>query len=100
MDRLVWSLAQGLGAGLAPFLVPLCTVLAWSLVGLTLWQCLAITRESLHRAQVMHQIPCARCRYFTNNPLLKCPVHPQVALSEEAIGCGDYETTAWPGASP
>ncbi|MFZ4639486.1 MAG: hypothetical protein ACOYMP_03645 [Nodosilinea sp.] len=92
MNWLVWSLARGVITGLNPFLVPLCAVMAWGLVGLTLWNLLVISRESLQQAQVMHQIPCARCRYFTNNPLLKCPVHPQMALSEAAIGCGDYET--------
>ncbi|HIK45430.1 MAG TPA: hypothetical protein IGR64_11175 [Leptolyngbyaceae cyanobacterium M65_K2018_010] len=79
--------------GVRPILVPLCFVLAWGLVGMTLWQLVAVTRDSLKRAQVMHQIPCGECRYFTNNPLLKCPLHPKTALSEAAIGCADYESS-------
>ncbi|MFM7471825.1 MAG: hypothetical protein ACKO5P_09990 [Nodosilinea sp.] len=76
-------------------LVPLGCVVAWSLVLLTLWQLVALTRDGLQRARIMHQIPCAQCRYFTHSPLLKCPVHPRTALSEAAIGCADYETTAY-----
>jgi hypothetical protein len=75
-----------------PLLVPICFVLAWSLVAITLWQLVAITRDGMKRAQVMHQIPCAECRYFTNSPFLKCPLHPTIALSEAAIDCSDYET--------
>jgi hypothetical protein len=41
----------------------------------------------------MHQIPCAQCQYFSGNYLLKCPVHPQQALSEAAIGCPDFAST-------
>jgi hypothetical protein len=75
-----------------PILVPLCFVLAWSLVALTMWQLVAVTRDGMKRARVMHQIPCAGCRYFTNSHLLKCPLHPKTALSEAAIDCTDYET--------
>ncbi|MBD2424892.1 hypothetical protein [Phormidium sp. FACHB-1136] len=75
-----------------PFLVPLCFVVAWGLVGITVWQLIAVTRDGMQRAKRMHQIPCADCRYFTNSPFLKCPLHPQTALSEAAIDCGDYET--------
>ncbi|MFH7241300.1 MAG: hypothetical protein ACHWZW_00470 [Spirulina sp.] len=75
-----------------PFLVPLCFVIAWGLVAMTVWQLIAVTRDGMQRARRMHQIPCADCRYFTNSPFLKCPLHPQTALSEAAIGCDDYET--------
>ncbi len=76
-----------------PLLVPLGCIGAWGLVVLTLWQLVAISCDGLKQARIMHQVPCARCRYFTHSPLLKCPVHPQTALSEAAIGCDDYETT-------
>ncbi|WOD38771.1 hypothetical protein [Nodosilinea sp. E11] len=72
-------------------LVPLCFVLAWCLVGLTVWNLVAAVRAGVSRATVMHQIPCADCRYFTNDHRLKCPIHPKVALSELAIDCADFE---------
>jgi hypothetical protein len=76
-----------------PILVPLCFVAAWGLIVLVGWNLVAATRDSVQRAKVMHQIPCADCRYFTNNHLLKCPLHPKIALSEDAINCGDYESS-------
>ncbi|MBW4579035.1 MAG: hypothetical protein KME42_05590 [Tildeniella nuda ZEHNDER 1965/U140] len=42
--------------------------------------------------QRLHQIPCYRCIFFTGDYRLKCTVHPHKALSEEAIGCLDYES--------
>lgn len=79
-------------AWIRPILVPLCFVVAWGLIGMTVWQLIAATRDGMQRAKIMHQIPCADCRYFTNSPFLKCPLHPKIALSEAAIGCNDYET--------
>lgn len=90
-DMAGW-LGRGLSDLMHPLLAPLGCVVAWSLVLLTLGQLLALTRDGLQRARIMHQIPCAQCRYFTHSPLLKCPVHPRTALSEAAIGCVDYET--------
>ncbi|NJR69347.1 MAG: hypothetical protein HC771_12300 [Synechococcales cyanobacterium CRU_2_2] len=38
-------------------------------------------------------MPCSNCRYFTGDYRLKCTVNPYVALSEEAIGCRDFEVS-------
>lgn len=35
-------------------------------------------------------IPCRGCRYFNNNPYLKCTVNPTVVLTEAALDCSDY----------
>ncbi len=48
-------------------------------------------RDGVRRLRRLHQIPCHRCAFYTGSPYLKCPVHPSRALSEEAIGCLDYE---------
>lgn len=74
-------------------LVPVCFVLAWGLIGLILWNLTAALRDGVARATVMHKIPCAECRYFTNDHRLKCPIHPKIALSEAAIDCTDFEQT-------
>jgi hypothetical protein len=75
-----------------PILVPLCFVLAWGLVVLIIWQITSALRDGFARAQQMHRIPCADCSYFTDSHFLKCPLHPHTALTEEAIGCRDYES--------
>lgn len=76
---------------LRPFLTPICFVLAWSIVVLVLWNLISAVRDGVGRAQKMHRVPCANCTFFTRDYHLKCPVHPLSALSEEAIGCADYE---------
>jgi hypothetical protein len=53
------------------------------------------TLKSVHKnwihLQKLHQIPCNHCIFFTGEYNLKCAVHPCKALSEEAIGCADYQ---------
>ncbi|GAB4467033.1 MAG: hypothetical protein OHK0037_23350 [Elainellaceae cyanobacterium] len=72
-------------------LVPVCFVLAWGMVGLVTWNLISAGRDGLAQARQMHQIPCSECRFFTGEYHLKCPVHPEWALSEEAMNCIDYE---------
>jgi hypothetical protein len=36
------------------------------------------------------KIPCYNCRFFDNNPHLKCAIQPSLVLSEEAFNCPDY----------
>ncbi|HZG39723.1 MAG TPA: hypothetical protein VEZ50_13665 [Nodosilinea sp.] len=85
------ALPAGLVSLVQLVLVPLCFALAWGLVGLTVWNLVAAVREGTSRASIMHKIPCADCRYFTNDHRLKCPIHPKIALSEAAIDCADFE---------
>lgn len=72
-------------------LVPVCFVVAWGLVGLMAWNTISAIRDGLSQATVMHKVPCAECRFFTNDYRLKCPIHPRNALSESAINCSDFE---------
>jgi hypothetical protein len=73
-----------------PFMVPICLVVAWGSVLLTVWQIYATARDGVKRAKQMHQIPCPNCQFFTGDYNLKCTVHPMSALSEDAIDCVDY----------
>jgi len=77
-----------------PLLVPLCFLVAWSIVVLLGWSVWAVTRDTLARSQQMHRIPCANCQFFTRDYHLKCTVRPSTALTEEAINCPDYEPVA------
>jgi hypothetical protein len=78
-----------------PFLVPICFVVAWSLVLMLVWRVFAATRDAVNQAKHMHQIPCPDCQFFTGDYNLKCPVHPMSALSEDAIDCPDYYEKPW-----
>jgi hypothetical protein len=73
-----------------PILVPTCFVLAWVFtiaLGSTLWGSI---RDAINRAKTMHEIPCASCRFFTNDHRLKCTVRPNIANTEQAISCSDF----------
>jgi hypothetical protein len=88
---LFFSLLYGLIRTIQPFLTPICFVMAWGIILILGWSILAALRDGVEQVKHLHQIPCANCQFFTNSYYLKCPVHPSMALSEEAIGCRDYK---------
>ncbi|MGF1522381.1 MAG: hypothetical protein ACFBSF_08700 [Leptolyngbyaceae cyanobacterium] len=100
--QLLYVITRAFIQFIQPFLVPICLVMAWAIVALTLWSVWLAVRDSVKRAQRMHQIPCSQCSYFSGNYLLKCPVRPEDALTEDAIGCPDFEASglSWELAQP
>lgn len=48
-------------------------------------------QEGAEQLKKLHQIPCYKCDFFTNDYRLKCAVHPTIACSEAALGCVDFE---------
>jgi hypothetical protein len=88
---LFFSLLAMLIHAIQPFLTAICFVVAWSIVLLVIWSLFSATRDGVKQVKHLHRIPCANCQFFTNSAYLKCPVHPSTALSEEAIGCRDFE---------
>lgn len=46
--------------------------------------------NKLNTIKRSHRIPCSTCRFYNNDPFLKCAVHPSKVLSEEACDCPDY----------
>jgi hypothetical protein len=73
-----------------PALPVICAVLAWSLVAMLVLNLVAMVRQGLTNVRKMHRIPCANCRYATENYRLKCSVRPIEAFSEQAISCQDF----------
>ena len=53
-------------------------------------------RQGAEQLKKLHQIPCYKCDFFTNDYRLKCTVHPAIACSEEALGCIDFEAKRIP----
>ncbi|MHC5610753.1 MAG: hypothetical protein ACYTXA_06990 [Nostoc sp.] len=74
-----------------PFLIPICFVVAWTVIILVVLNLWAAARDSVTTAKQMHQIPCTGCQFFTDNYRLKCTVRPSIANTEEAINCSDYQ---------
>jgi hypothetical protein len=88
---ILFQWAHQLMEWLTPVLGPLCFIIAWGMIAIAGWSVWSALRDGVQRAKTMHQIPCANCRFFTQDYHLKCPVQPMSALSEQAIGCPDYE---------
>ncbi|MEH2361259.1 hypothetical protein [Nostoc sp.] len=87
MFKLIFFLIHGI----QPFLIPICFVVAWTVIILVVLSLWAAARDSVTTAKQMHQIPCTGCQFFTDNYRLKCTVHPSIANTEEAINCSDYQ---------
>lgn len=94
IDRLIESLLRGVAEVLnliqrTPKSV--LAIAAWGLLGMMVWQVWSGMRDTVKRSRRMHEIPCPDCQFFTNDHRLKCTVHPNKAMTEEAIGCIDFE---------
>ena len=48
-------------------------------------------KQGAEQLRRLHQIPCYKCDFFTNDFRLKCAVNPTKACSEEALECADFE---------
>ena len=68
------------------------SICALGLIALFIWSLQRAFREGIIHLKRLHSIPCSRCAYFTGDYRLKCTVHPKMALTEEALGCGDFES--------
>lgn len=49
-----------------------------------------VTGEEMLAIKYFHKFPCRNCRYFANNPYLKCAVQPDIALTVRSLNCSDY----------
>lgn len=49
-------------------------------------------RSRLSKLPTVSQLPCTNCKYFKNNPYLKCAVQPDKVLRTEATECPDYSS--------
>lgn len=74
-----------------PLAFPLYCLIFYTLVLVFVGSLYLAVRDGIARLRRLHQIPCSRCAFFTGDYRLKCTVHPLTALSEEAIGCRDFE---------
>jgi hypothetical protein len=90
MGELMIYLIRDLIRGFQLVLTPLCFLMAWLILVVTLGTIYRAIASTIHQAKEMHQIPCTGCQFFTNDHRLKCPVQPKIALTEDAIGCRDY----------
>ena len=74
-----------------PLIVGIQLICAWSFLLLLFWSAFQTITKGITRFKKLHEIPCSNCTFFTNDYHLKCTVHPSRALSEDAIGCRNFE---------
>ncbi len=67
-------------------------LLACSIIGIFAWSFFRAIFGGFLIAKKMHQIPCTKCQFFTNDYRLKCTAQPYIANTEEAINCIDYQS--------
>lgn len=72
----------------------ICFCLTWGFIFLLVWSACRIAIKGKNQLKTLHQIPCSRCAFFTNDYRLKCTVNPYDAGTESAINCRDFEPKA------
>lgn len=65
-------------------------MVAWALVFLSRLEFWKTFGNRAKTTKPCCKSPCLDCRFFQNNPYLKCAVHPSKVLSTEAKDCPDY----------
>jgi hypothetical protein len=66
-------------------------ILAWGITIFIFWAVIRQFLAGIIQLKRLHKIPCYKCKYFTNSHYLKCTVNPELAGSEAAIDCRDYQ---------
>ena len=74
----------------------ICFAAIWGLLSFFVWSAWQAIREGTVHLKRLHAIPCDRCVYFTGDFRLKCTVRPIEAMTEEALGCRDFEPITKP----
>jgi hypothetical protein len=69
----------------------ICFCCTWSFIIFCVWSACRVTIRGKNYLKTLHQIPCSRCAFFTNDHRLKCTVNPYEAGTESAIHCRDFE---------
>lgn len=70
-------------------------IICWAAIFFMLSKRVRFTRKEIAvDLKTLHQIPCKNCKFYSNDPHLKCAVNPSIVLTEQAIDCSDYLTKA------
>lgn len=72
------------------YLIPTAFFIFWLMYLIFSTDILKFAKHKFSLIKHLEQVPCKNCRYFTNNPYLRCAVNPSIALTSEAINCSDY----------
>ena len=66
-------------------------VVCWVAIFLMLSKRVRLARKEIAiNIKSLEKIPCKNCKFYSNDPHLKCAVNPATVLTEQAIDCSDY----------
>ena len=71
-------------------LILICSIVAKKVSGMSASPIWKVARKKRSHSNPYQQIPCRNCKFFSNNPSLKCAVRPTTVLTEQALNCSDY----------
>lgn len=61
-----------------------------STIGMLIHTCISKGWQRFSNFKPPPKTPCFSCQYFSNNSYLKCALHPETTLTEQAVDCRDY----------
>ncbi len=74
----------------ALLLVPIGFVAVWATLVCVISDTWKLNRRERNSLPSTAQLPCKKCRFFHNNPYVKCAVSPHLALTKDAANCSDF----------
>jgi hypothetical protein len=66
------------------------SLMIFSAICILIYAYFSKSRKYSSNFNLLHSVPCRRCKYFSNNVHLKCTIHPTTAMTKQAIDCRDY----------
>jgi hypothetical protein len=75
----------------ALLMIPLCFVAIWAAVVCVISNTWKPGHKEVESSQYTTQLPCKKCRFFNNNPYVKCAVNPHIAMTKAANTCSDFQ---------
>ena len=77
-------------ASLQTVSVTLITIVTIASLSIAIYKWLPKLIKPSFSPKLIASIPCSSCHYFSPNPYIKCTLHPNSVLTNEAINCQDY----------
>lgn len=76
----------------ALFLFPIGFLVLWTIAVFVFLETSKLRRGKELLLKHFHRIPCRNCRYYSDNPYMKCAVNPAISQTREAANCQDFES--------
>ena len=75
-----------------PVSLILVSLVILSSIAAAIYTCLPKLMQPSFRTKLGYKVPCYECKYFSHDPYLKCALHPDTVLTEQAVDCRDADS--------